>query len=99
MPRDSVEQLTRIILSAESDEDLAVLLRGLLTPQEIEEVVLRWRLMVRLCEGQTQRDIAQELGVSLGKIARGSRLLKYELPDFGKVLTAVRQKLEDESQN
>ena len=46
------------------------------------QVVQRWRLMVLLLQGTTQREISHELGISLGKIARGSRLLKYGPPSF-----------------
>jgi Trp operon repressor len=58
------------------------LINGLLTPSEIEEVVFRWRLVRLLLKGHTQRAISDELGVSLGKISRGSRLLKYGPPGF-----------------
>ena len=57
--------------------ELESLLEGLLTPQEAEEMVKRWQLLQRLLTDEPQRKIAQELGISLGTIARGSRLLKY----------------------
>ena len=46
------------------------------TPAEIQDVALRWRLMKLLHEGNTQRDIARRLGISLCKITRGSKVLK-----------------------
>jgi TrpR family trp operon transcriptional repressor len=46
------------------------------TPAEIDDFVLRWRLMEMLLEGVPQREIASELGISLCKITRGSRVLK-----------------------
>lgn len=52
------------------------LLREMLTPDELRNVQLRWRLMQMLHEGQSQRAIARRLRISLCKITRGSRILK-----------------------
>ncbi len=46
------------------------------TPAEIDDFVLRWRLMIMLLDGVPQRKIASELGISLCKITRGSKVLK-----------------------
>lgn len=82
MQEQQLAELSGLVLRARSRRDLEVLLQGLLTPQELDGVVLRWRLMACLLAGKTQRDISHELGISLGKIARGSRLLKYGPPEF-----------------
>lgn len=82
----SLTELTAILSNVRDREELALLIEGLFTPQEIEEVTQRWHLMVSLVKGHTQRDIARALGVSLGKIARGSRLLKYGPPEFRRLV-------------
>lgn len=46
------------------------------TPAEIQDVALRWRLMEMLDQGIPQRKIASDLGISLCKITRGSKILK-----------------------
>ena len=79
-------KLTSILSEARDRGELALLIEGLLTPQEIEEVTQRWHLMVSLVRGHTQRDIGRALGVSLGKIARGSRLLQYGPPEFRRLV-------------
>ncbi|MFO7914920.1 MAG: Trp family transcriptional regulator [Candidatus Krumholzibacteriales bacterium] len=56
------------------------------TPAEIDDFVLRWRLMEMLLEGVPQREIASELGISLCKITRGSRLLKKKNTVTEKIL-------------
>jgi TrpR family transcriptional regulator, trp operon repressor len=48
----------------------------LFTPAERRDVALRWRLMRMLYAGVSQRDVAAQLGISLCKITRGSRVLK-----------------------
>ena len=82
MQEQQLADLSGLILQARNRDELVVLLQGLLTPQELDEVVLRWRLMACLLAGMKQREISRELGVSLGKIARGSRLLQYGPPEF-----------------
>ena len=51
-------------------------LEEILTPAERKDLALRWELMRRLMDGDAQRQIAEELGVSLCKITRGARILK-----------------------
>ncbi len=82
MQEQHLDELSGLILQTRSRQELEVLLQALLTPQELDEVILRWRLIALLMKGTTQRDISHELGISLGKIARGSRLLKYGPPSF-----------------
>ena len=84
-----LKKLSGLILATRNREELETLIQGLFTPQEIEEVALRWELMARLLAGRTQRQISQDLGVSLGKIARGSRLLKYGSKDFPKLMNRL----------
>lgn len=61
-------------------------LKCILTESEIGEVTSRWTLVRRIKEGQTQRSIAKELGLSLCKITRGSKELKKEDSAFKKVI-------------
>jgi TrpR family trp operon transcriptional repressor len=89
MQEQQLAALSGLILRTTTRRDLEVLLQGLLTPQELDEVVLRWRLMAALLAGGKQRDISRQLGISLGKIARGSRLLKYGPPEFRQLAEAL----------
>jgi Trp operon repressor len=82
MQEQQLGELSDLILQARDRQELETLLQGLLTPQEVDEIVQRWRLMALLLRGTTQRDISHQLGISLGTIARGSRLLKYGQPAF-----------------
>ena len=51
-------------------------LEEILTPAEQKDLFLRWKLMQMLIDGVPQRQIAEELGVSLCKITRGAKILK-----------------------
>lgn len=95
MKRASLEKLSQIVGRAGNREEVMVLLEGLLTPHELDEAMTRWQLMAKLEAGVTQRDIAKQLGISLGKIARGSRLLKYGPPEFEELFRRIAGELGD----
>ena len=95
MNEQMIDELARLFSEPRSERETAVFLQGMLTPAEIEEVFFRWRLMRRLMHGETQRAISSALGVSLGKIARGSRLLKYGPPAFRELLERFDSRLEE----
>ncbi len=86
-------QLARILVQAKSEDEMRTLIDGLLAPQELEEVVLRWELIEELLSKRTQREISERLGVSLGKIARGSRLIKYGPPEFRTLVQRIQREL------
>ncbi|HPY89794.1 MAG TPA: Trp family transcriptional regulator [Lentisphaeria bacterium] len=89
-----VQELAGIIGQARDQHELEVLLEGLLTPSELEGLHLRWHLLRQLRKGCTQREISRNLGVSLGKIARGSRLLKYGSEDFSQLFERLNPDLQ-----
>lgn len=74
--RKDISELARAVREFSGGAQAADFLRELLTPAEIENFALRWRLLKMLESGAPQRKIAEELGISLCKITRGSRILK-----------------------
>lgn len=58
----------------------------LLTPNEYEEIIKRWQIVKQLHSGVTQRQIAKNLGISLAKITRGSRMLLDKKGGFNQIL-------------
>jgi TrpR family trp operon transcriptional repressor len=67
-------------------------LYSLFTPSEADEMAKRWALVKRLAEGKPQRKVAEELGLSLCKITRGSRELKKEGAAFRVLLNRIKDK-------
>lgn len=57
--------------------DLDGFLEDILTPQEIEAIDERLKIMHGLTSGKTQREIAEELELSITTVSRGSRILQY----------------------
>lgn len=62
------------------------LLAQLLTQSEVKRIALRWELSKELFKGKSQRRIAEELGVSLCNITRGSREMKKEKSALKRVI-------------
>lgn len=58
----------------------------ILTPAEKKALSLRWRLMKLLKDGVPQRKIASDLGISLCKITRGSKIIKDSESITNKIL-------------
>lgn len=73
-------------LSGANPEEIAEFLYSLFTPAETDEMAKRWALVKSLAQGTPQRQIAQNLGLSLCKITRGSRELKKERSSFRSML-------------
>jgi len=71
-----IKELVKTMYSLEDEKQLHKLLHEILTPAEINDLALRWKLMKMLKEGIPQRKIASDLGISLCKITRGSKILK-----------------------
>lgn len=51
-------------------------LKGLLTPQELDQLPVRVELIKKLKQGQSQRQIAQELNVGIATVTRGAHEIK-----------------------
>jgi TrpR family trp operon transcriptional repressor len=81
------------VLAATGDRELVkAFLTSLLTPSERLDIAARWELVNRIDLGETQRRVAQELGVSLCKITRGSKELKKDGSPF-KTMLRLRDQL------
>jgi TrpR family trp operon transcriptional repressor len=65
-----------------------------MTEAERRDLGLRWRLMRMLASGMPQREVAAQLGISLCKITRGSRILKRR----GSVCRMLMEEMENDVQ-
>ncbi len=71
----SAKELVEVFCRITEPKIMKSFISEIFTPAEIDDFVLRWRLMEMLQNGVPQRDIATELGISLCKITRGSKVL------------------------
>lgn len=88
-------ELFELFAAIDSPKEAEMILKDILTPQELEAVTERWQLIQGLASGMTQRDVAKKYGVSISKITRGSHELQYGTGGFRhflKKLTEVKRK-------
>ena len=85
-------ELIEVFTRTATTEDMQKLFEELFTQKEKYDFALRWRLLKDLHGGKPQREIASNLGISLCKITRGSRILKT--PDSF-VLDAIKEYEDD----
>jgi len=72
----SIKLLASLLKQANEANALERFLEDLLTPAEIEDVILRWRIFENLLKNEPQRNIAKSLGISITKVSRGSAVLR-----------------------
>jgi len=83
--RESIAEMARALEGADAAliEDFFY---SLFTAAEADEMAKRWALVKELAKGTPQRKIAENLGLSLCKITRGSRELKKPGSPFRQLL-------------
>lgn len=89
----ALRELAGVLNRMDTAAEVYEVLYALLTAREREKIALRWKLVELLENGMPQRAIAAALGVSLCKITRGSRELKYGPAAFRK---AIRRALDQQ---
>ena len=82
----ALDQIAGILAKIEDRKLIREFLICILTKYEIKEIAGRWELVKLLNEGMSQRRIAEQLGMSLCKITRGSKELKKRDSAFKTVL-------------
>jgi len=83
---DDLQELIGVFTRTQNYEAMQKLFEELFTQREKYDFALRWRLMKELHHGKTQREIASDLGISLCKITRGSKILKSPGSEIKKIL-------------
>ena len=73
-----IEELSEIIEMLKDRDKISQFLNDMLTESELVDLTKRWRILKMLKDGVSQREISKELGVSLCKVTRGSKILRNE---------------------
>lgn len=71
-----IKTLVKHLLGEETPKQMEAALRALLTDSELDEIAKRLQIFKRLQAGVPQRQIAEELGVGIATVTRGSNALK-----------------------
>jgi TrpR family trp operon transcriptional repressor len=64
------------LMTQTTEEQMSAALEGLLTPYEQQELINRLQIFELLSQGVSQRQVAQQLGVGIATVTRGSRALQ-----------------------
>ena len=71
-----LDELADMLLSLENRQNMLSFLDGILTPQELTDISQRLQIVKELKQGRPQREIAENLGVGIATVTRGSREIK-----------------------
>lgn len=81
------KELIEILVKLGSEKGaLSDFLADILTPAELREIATRWQIIKKLKTGEGQRDIAQDLGIGVSTVTRGSRMLLNPQGGFSQAL-------------
>ena len=77
MPKtNSLSPVVNYLMTQTSSQQMLAALEGLLTPYEQQELINRLQIFELLSKGVSQRRVAQQLGVGIATVTRGSRALQ-----------------------
>ena len=87
---DYKKELLEVFLKiGSSKEFVALFLKDMFTPNEIENLALRWQIVKKLNKGETHREVAGDLGLGISTVTRGSRMLRNKNGGFHQMLKKV----------
>ncbi|MCF0262073.1 MAG: transcriptional regulator [Sphaerochaetaceae bacterium] len=74
----NISDVIDIFTETTDRREMTKLFEEFFSDSEIADVSKRWYIFKELYQGTSQRKIANEMGVSLCKITRGSKILKQD---------------------
>lgn len=74
--KNLTKNLIDVLVKINKSSDMGRLLNGLFTPAEIQEFANRLEIVRQLKQGKSQRQVAQNLGVGIATVSRGSKEIK-----------------------
>ena len=86
----NIKEISRIINGFKEDKEVYHFLKELFTEAELMDLSKRWCILKMLNSGCTQREIANELKVSLCKVTRGAKIMKNKNATVTKILKRVK---------
>ncbi len=92
-PSTDITDLFELFSSIQTKKEAEIILRDILTPQELEGIAERWKLIRCLASGMTQREVVQKCNVSISKVTRGSHELQYGSGGFAHFLKKLKKKV------
>lgn len=82
LPKAYYKDLYKLFIAIKNEKEAEDLLSDILTPQELDSLAERWQEIQELAKGNTQREVARKLKISVAKVSRGSKILQYGTGGF-----------------
>ena len=79
-------ELINLLAGIRTPQLMALVLDDLCTPAELQDMANRIQIVKQLARGVDQRTIAEQLGVGIGTVTRGSRALANPKGGFRRVI-------------
>ena len=76
MTRQNLSKLIDHLLQIKTEKEMLEFLKGILTPQELNEIPTRLQIIKMLKQEVPQHQIAKELNVGVATVTRGSKELQ-----------------------
>lgn len=76
--KNSSDDLVQLLCSLTTPEDMYLLLQGLLSNKEQDDIEKRLKIFKMLEKGTSQRQIASQLGVGIATVTRGAQAYKHQ---------------------
>jgi len=73
---NALAPVVKYLMTQTTADKMSSALEGLLTPYEQQELINRLQIFELLSQGVSQRQVAQQLGVGIATVTRGSRALQ-----------------------
>lgn len=72
----TLDELIETFLQMDTEEKMRNFLEGILTPKELVEIPHRLEIVSKLKQGMPQHKIAEEMGIGVATVTRGSKELQ-----------------------
>lgn len=71
--KSEFNELIELLLNIKNKKEMEDFLFGILTPKELEEIPMRLQIVKMLKMGISQHKIAEDLGIGVATVTRGSK--------------------------
>jgi TrpR-related protein YerC/YecD len=87
--------LVKAVLALDNAKEAQTFFEDLCTPQELEDLCLRWKIVDELKQGFTYREIHDRTQASLTTISRIAKSLNYGSGGYEKIYARLYEKKDD----
>ena len=84
------KEIVQVISGVAKDKELlSEFIKDILTPHEYENIAIRWQIVKRLAKREHHQSIANNLGVGVATVTRGSREMRKKKGGLQRALKVI----------